>query len=133
MAGIKMEVTFRMGGLATLIKSWDSYRVTFLHDIAKQGRLTLKGQLLSGQEIYLKKDKNKKGYDNIRSRVGRGGNSAYITSAPTNLFERGRTLRSGAKEPGKYIITRKLRALVDANMDNYVMQFERKLEREGNK
>lgn len=133
MAGIKMDVSFKMGGLATLINSWSAYKVEFLHDIAKQGRLSLKGQLLSGQTIRVDKDRNKRGFYNIRSRVGRGGNSAYITAPPANLFERGRMLRSGVREPGKYIITRKLRALVDANMDRYVMQFERKLERGGNK
>lgn len=133
MAGIKMDVSFRMGGLATLLNSWGSLKVEFLHDVAKQGRLTLKRRLMSGQEIMLAKDTDKRGHFTIGSRVGKRGNSAYITSTTANLFERGRTLRNGSKEPGKYIITRKLKMLVDANMSKYTMDFERKLERQGNR
>lgn len=133
MAGLKMDVTFKLKGLATLVNSWSALKVEFLHDVAKQGRLTLKGRLLSGQEIRVDKNKNKRGFYNIRSRVGKRGNSAYITSPPTNLFERGRGLRGGGKEAGKYIITRKLKGLVDANMSAYTAQFERKLDNLGNK
>jgi len=133
MAGLKLNIDFQTNGLYSLVNKWGGLKANFMSNIGKQARLTLKRQLLSGQTITLHKDMNKLGKYNIRSRVGRGANSVSISSPPINLFERGRTLRSGQKEAGKRIITSKLKTLVDANMGAYISKAEKDIEREFSK
>lgn len=51
-----------------------------------------------------------------------------IRSYPVNLFERGGLFcGAGGKEPGKYIITRKLKKLVDAKLQGWVSSFDQRV------
>ena len=59
--------------------------------------------------------------------VGRKMEKVRVTSFPANLFERGRTLRNGKKEPGKYIITRKLASTVKSNLAQWANHYENKI------
>ena len=119
MAGIKFDVSAETKELHALIKSFPTLQARIFAYIGKRGRLTLKGQLLSGQEIMLRKDTDIKGRHTITHSVMKKAQGVRFSSYPVNLFERGRTLRSGKREPGKRIITRKFKALVDQNLQKW--------------
>jgi len=114
-------------GIRDLILTWPALQHRLESSIGKRARLLLKERLLSGQEINLvAHPRDKKGRYTITSSGVRGG-GVVIRSYPVNLFERGRLLRSGRKEPGKYIITRKLKSLVDAKLQGWVSGFDRRV------
>ncbi len=129
MARIKTEVTFNTKPLQKLIQAFPDLAGGFLALVGKRGRTYLKEQLLSGQELNVftndpSRVKGKSGKLLITSDVNRKRTQVKIYSFPVNLFERGRGLRSGAREAGKYIITRKLKQAVSAGMAGYVNEFE---------
>lgn len=90
--------------------------VRFLSKVAKSGRTILRNELLSGQRLNLKPDeKDDIGRYLVGGKVTKNF-SITFSSYPLNLFERGRALRNGRKEPGRYILTREFRALMNARM-----------------
>lgn len=125
MAGLKIEINANLSDFRKLITAMPSLRAEFLSKIGKRGRLTLKGSLLSGQELNITKDIDSKGRHTISNKVGKLANSVAIKSYPVNLFERGRMLRNGRKESGRRIITSKLKTLVDSNLQTWSNQVER--------
>lgn len=90
--------------------------VKFLSRLAGKGRELLRKDLLSGQTIDLHgKEKDKIGRFVVKGKVAPQF-AIVFTSYPVNLFERGRLLRSGVKEAGKYIITREFKSLLGARL-----------------
>lgn len=124
MAAITGEVT-SSANFAALAKAWPDIAFYMSRTIGKNSRELLYYQFLSGQEINLKAYPRDKAGRNTVSSASTGKNTK-ISSYPTNLFERGRTLRSGARDPGKYIITRKLKAAVGGRLQGWVDSFESK-------
>jgi hypothetical protein len=87
--------------------------------LGHQGTIYLRKELLSGQEITLKKASDEipldfRGHRMVRHTVNKRGTHAKIYSYPVNLFEKGRGLPGGGREAGRYIITRKLKAIMQA-------------------
>ncbi len=120
MAGLSLDVSTNVRELNSLIRQFPSLSAGVFSYIGKQGRLTLKGRLLSGQELNLKKfPVDKAGRHTISSHVIRGVKGVVWTSYPLNLFEKGRILRSGRKEPGRKILTGKLKTLVASELQKW--------------
>ncbi len=125
MAVLKADVDFNFKPLAELAKQFPDFRGGYLGYIGREARITLKEDFLSGQEINLRKyPTDSKGNRTIRADVNKRRTQTKVYAYPANLFERGRMLRSGRKEAGKFIITRKLKSAVAANMGNYTGYIE---------
>lgn len=127
-------VQFNVKELQTLVKAFPSLGAEFLESVGQKSKTYLKEQLLSGQELTLRAyptDKAGRPTINVvkgpkRARVKK---DVKIFSYPVNLFEKGRALPGGGREPGRYIITRKLKQAVAQNMGGYIAQFEKGIER----
>ena len=128
MAILKAEVTFDLTPIKTLIKIFPDLGGRYLALVGKRSRTLLKEEYLSGQELMLRAfPVGKSGKRTITSDVNKKRTQVKIYSFPVNLFEKGRTLRSGRKEPGKYIITRKLKQAVSGRMGSYITEFETRI------
>ncbi len=109
---MKMNVSVDMKDFYALVKTFPDLRMAFLAHVSKQGREMLRFDLLSGQALKLKSNiKDKRGRYLVSGRVGKRSTVTF-SSYPTNLFERGRTLRDGKKEPGQHIIKRQFKGLL---------------------
>lgn len=125
MAILKAEFTTNLESIRQLVQIFPELNGRFLSLVGKRGRTILKEEYLSGQDLTLKAfPKDKLGRFTITSDVNRKRTQVKIYSYPVNLFERGRMLRSGRKEPGNFIITRKLKQAVMSRMGSYVNEFE---------
>lgn len=128
MAQVRFNIEFNSKELEVfnrLRKMFPELRARTLGYVGKAGKSRLKTRLLSGQEIDLEAyPTDKKGRPTVQSQVGRGAGKVTITSYPANLFEHGRLLRSGAREPGKKIITGKLKSLMKSDIQNIVNDFD---------
>ena len=110
MAILKAEFTTNLESIRQLIQIFPELNGRFLSLVGKRARTILKEEFLSGQDLNLQAfPRDKMGRFTITSDVNRKRTQVKIYSYPVNLFERGRILRSGRKEPGKFIITRKLK------------------------
>lgn len=128
MAILKADIDFNFEPIQKLIKIFPDLNGRFLSLIGKRSRALLKQNYLSGQELNLRvfpRDRN--GKYTITSDVNKKQDQVKIYSYPVNLFEKGRLLRSGRKEPGKFIITRKLKQDVMSRTGTYIQQFENKI------
>jgi len=98
--------------------------------IGQSAKRILKKKLLMGQELNLKGGINATdvlGRRMITKYVARNKQSVKISSYPVNLFENGRTLRDGKKEPGKKIITKKLKGLLNPAMQTIIKRVDKKI------
>lgn len=128
MAVLKAEVEFDFSPIQELVRLFPELGGRYLSLVGKRSRVLLKEQLLSGQEITLNAyPTDSKGKNTITSDVNKKRTQVKIYSYPANLFERGRMLNSGKKERGKYIITKKLKGLVEPRIPNYIAEFESRI------
>ena len=114
------KVSSDMASFNAVAKRFPDIRQHFIRSILKFGRLTLKGMVSGvGAPVHLRSiPTDKSGKHTLRTRVNRAKTGGTISSYPLNLFENGRTLRSGRAEPGKYIITKKLKSQMDSRMQS---------------
>lgn len=95
--------------------------------IGSKGKVMLKTHFLSGQELNLKAyPKDVLGHPTISYSIGKNAKYVKISSYPINLFERGRMLRSGRKERGRRIVTRKFKQYMASNLDRLANEFDSK-------
>ena len=125
MAVLKATVDFETKGFSKLLKEFPDMNGIFLRYVGAEARKHLKQQYLSGQEIDLRQfPRDKRGRYTITSNVNKKRTFTKIASYPVNLFERGRGLRGGGREAGKYIITRKLKSDVEGKMNTFARRYE---------
>jgi len=117
---LEVKVSSDLASFNSVAKRFPDIRQHFFRSILKFGRLTLKGMVSGvGAPVHLTAiPTDKAGKHTIKTRVNRKKTGGSITSYPLNLFENGRTLRSGRVEPGKYIITKKLKSQMDSRMQS---------------
>jgi len=128
MAILKAEAEFSFKEIKQLITIFPDLNGRFLALAGKRARTVLKEEYLSGQEITLRRSpKYKNGKFTITSDVNKKRTFTKIYSPSVNLFEKGRLLRSGAKEAGKFIITKKLKQNIMSRMDGYTKEFENRI------
>jgi hypothetical protein len=128
MAILSADVVFSNKEINRLIKVFPDLNGRLLALFGKRARTVLKKEFLSGQEITLNKfPKNSRGAYTITSDVNKKRTFVKIYSPPVNLFEQGRLLRSGKKEAGKFIITKKLKQVILSRQGTYIREFEGKV------
>jgi hypothetical protein len=117
--------------LNNLRDQFPAFRASALGYVGSKAKEKLRKSFLSGQELTLQSSAadplDKRNRRLVSYSVGRNATHVKVSSYPVNLFERGRTLRSGAKEPGRKIITGKLKAAVMADLQNMLNQFDNKI------
>ena len=131
MAILKFEVEYSNSTVLNLLEKVPELSGRYLSLVGKRARTLLKENYLSGQELNLKAfPEDKIGRKTVTSDVNRKRDTTKIYSYPLNLFEKGRRLRDGSKEAGKYIITKKLKQDVMARVASYTNEFESTIQRE---
>ena len=127
---MKWDVEFRAGALAAL-KNFDwrifrEVRARSLGFIGLHGARLLRDEFLRpGKEFDLRAyPKDKDGRRTITYSIGRMASYVRISSYPMNLFERGRTLRGGGREPGRFIVTRKFKQVMDSRLQGMLNKFD---------
>ena len=129
MAGLSLEYNAKEWQVFKgLMQAFPRFNIRALAWVGENAKINLKKQLLSGQELNLKGDRNQRASDGKRlmtRRIVNNGKAVVIKSFPTNLFEHGRGLRSGATEPGKKILTVKLKAIMQADMQRILNAFDK--------
>ena len=113
--------------LERTVERFPQTRSRYLGFTATKLKRLMKSQFLSGQEILLTKDRDAMGRSMIDYRLARRGERARLTSIPMNLFERGRTLRSGQREGGKWVLTRKVPEQARSLVQGLATEFEREV------
>jgi len=128
---LKFEIEYNNATVISLLKKIPELSGRYLSLIGKRARTILKENYLSGQELNLRAfPEDKIGRKTITSDVNKKRDTTRIYSYPVNLFEKGRRLRSGRKEPGKYIITKKLKQEVISGLSSYQREFETAIQNE---
>jgi hypothetical protein len=128
MAVLRGEISFNLKPLADMARQFPSFGGRLLAFFGSKARTLLKEEYLSGQEINLNKfPRDAMGRYTITSDVNRARTSVKIYSYPVNLFEKGRRLRNGRKEPPKRIIGTKLKQAVASRSSTYVSDFENRI------
>ena len=113
--------------LERTVARFPQMRSRYLGFTATKLKRLMKSQFLSGQEILLTKDRDAMGRSMIDYRIARRGQRARLTSIPMNLFERGRMLRSGQHEQGKWVVTRKVPQQAQSLVQGWATEFEREV------
>lgn len=128
MAILKGSVEFNFKEFRELAQQFPSFGGRLLAFVGSRGRTILKEKHLSGQEIDLRKfPKDSMGRYTITSDVNRRRTAVKIYSYPVNLFEKGRILRNGRKEPAKRIIGTKLKQDVASRIASWTTEFENEI------
>lgn len=128
MAILKGHLLFNIKELNDLAAQFPDFGGRLLAYFGKRGREILKEEYLSGQELNLRVFPNDSiGRRTITSDTNKQRTKTDIYSYPVNLFEKGRRLRDGRKEPGKKIITVKLKQDIASRAASYVSDFERRV------
>lgn len=128
MAFLRTEVKYRFFQLSDLAEQFPDLNLQLLRIVGKRLRTVLRKKYLSGQELDLRAfPVDKRGRHTITSAVSTRKGTVKLASYPMNFFERGRTLRDGRRESGKYVITRKLKQDASERMGGYVREFEDKI------
>ena len=131
MAVLKADVEFDTGFVKELSRQIPEINVRFLSFVGARARTILKEQYLSGQELNLSAyPKDSIGRYTVTSDVNKKQTETKVYSYPVNLFEKGRTLRDGSREPGKFIITGKLKQAVMMGMATYTKEFETRIQKD---
>ena len=100
---------------------------SFLGRLGSRAAGYLRNDLLSGQALNLKRDElDAKGHRMVTYGVNRRKTNVRIYAYPANLFEKGRTLRDGSRESGRYIVTKQLRAIVSQRLGADIVAIEKR-------
>lgn len=125
MAALIPKVEFHLDDLRTLAKLFPDIGAGALYHVGLESKILLKKKYLSGQELNLKDMRDRKNRRTISYSLNKRKTAMNLHSYPLNLFERGRTLRNGKREPGKYIMTKKLKSDVSGSLQKWVSIYER--------
>lgn len=133
MATLKLEYNDKEFGIFNeLRKQFPELRAQSLGFIGKEGKDILYEKFMKGQVLdYVSSGKidsnNYKDSRNIRAifySIGRRASYVKISSFPMNLFERGRELRGGGREPGKNVFKTKFKSAMNANLGGIINRFD---------
>ena len=115
-----------------LVEMFPQVRAQLLGYVGSEGKRNLKTKLLSGQSLNLRAyPEDKRGRRTVGYSINRRADMVSISSYPVNLFERGRRLRSGKKEPARNIIRGRLKGIMQSDLQRILNEFDSKfLEKE---
>jgi hypothetical protein len=110
-----------------LVEIFPQVRAQMLGYVGKEGKTNLKTKLLSGQSLNLRKyPEDKRGRRTVGYSINRRADMVSISSYPVNLFERGRRLRGGKKEPARNIIRGRLKGIMQSDLQRILNEFDNK-------
>lgn len=102
---------------------WTVRKQLLVH-IGYKGKRLLKESYLSGQYLDLKKyPRDVIGRRTVKYQARPLRSYVTVASYPLNLFEKGRMLRSGRKEPGKRVM-RKFKSSMNSKMQGIVNEYD---------
>jgi hypothetical protein len=97
--------------------------------VGARGQELLFDTYLTGRELKYKSTdsytRDVRGYKKVGHYIGKMAGYVAITSYPINLFEYGRKLRNGTRQPGKNILTGKFRQLMANKLQSMVDHFDK--------
>jgi len=130
MAKVSFRVEYDSKEIAEFFRKMRKYfpqlRAQSLGFVGYEVKKILVSKYLSGNEFKFKGFKDVKGRRKVGYSIDKYARYVRITSYPLNLYERGRMLRSGRKEAGHYIITRKLKQDAQSSINQFAQQFDAK-------
>jgi len=110
-----------------LVEIFPQVRAQMLGYVGKEGKTNLKTKLLSGQSLNLRKyPEDKRGRRTVGYSINRRADMVSVSSYPVNLFERGRRLRGGKKEPARNIIRGRLKGIMQSDLQRILNEFDNK-------
>ena len=110
-----------------LVEMFPQIRAQMLGYVGKEGKDNLKTKLLSGQSLNLRAyPDDKRGRRTVGYTINRRADQVSISSYPVNLFERGRRLRGGKKEPARNIIRGRLKGIMQSDLQRILNEFDSK-------
>ena len=110
-----------------LVEMFPQIRAQMLGYVGKEGKDNLKTKLLSGQSLDLRAyPEDKRGRRTVGYTINRRADQVSISSYPVNLFERGRELRGGKKEPARNIIRGRLKGIMQSDLQRILNEFDSK-------
>ena len=110
-----------------LVEIFPQVRAQLLGYVGNEGKRNLKTKLLSGQSLNLKAyPEDKRGKRTVGYSINRRADVVSISSYPVNLFERGRRLRGGKKEPARNIIRGRLKGIMQSDLQRILNEFDSK-------
>ncbi len=110
-----------------LVEIFPQVRAQLLGYVGNEGKTNLKTKLLSGQSLNLRKyPEDKRGRRTVGYSINRRADMVSISSYPVNLFERGRRLRGGKKEPARNIIRGRLKGIMQSDLQRILNEFDNK-------
>lgn len=120
-------------------KQFPEFRARTLGAIGGEGKDLLYQDFMRGQELdYVsggKIDKDSyKDSRNIRAiyySIGKRANYVKISSFPMNLFEKGRELRGGGRQPAKNVFKTKFKSRMLANLQGMINRFDKSILQDG--
>jgi len=127
---IKFDSVQWDGRIATLARNFPELRVRLLSSVGAHGRVTLKGILMSGDDVFhlLSFPYGASGKKRtIASKVFRKGHSVRINSFPLNLYTSGRTLRSGVKQEPSLLFPKFVQLMQAKELQNAVDSAEKEI------
>lgn len=129
MAQVRLEVEFNQGvfdTIRTFGRIFQEVNARALGFIGIHGARILRNEYLRpGKAFDLRSfPKDESGRRTISYSIGRRARHVTISSYPMNLFERGRVLRSGAREQGRYIVTKDFKATMNSRLQGIINLFD---------
>ncbi|MDR1390666.1 MAG: hypothetical protein LBJ31_11915 [Treponema sp.] len=126
---IQMVQTGNFPDFETLARQFPGLGARVLGYLGKQAAIELAGMMEAGTDgvQFRQMSGNRKsrgGRRMVTYSVGKGAKYARVSSFPLNLFEGGRKLRSGGKEPARNIIRGKLKGSFSARMEGLIGEAE---------
>jgi hypothetical protein len=125
--GLTLDIKAETKELQALIKSFPELRARIFSYIGKHGRLTLKNQLLRGQELFLNEyPKDKKGRPTISHHVLPRAVGVQFSSYPLNLYEN-KWSPHGVRKGGRKILTGKFKIIMESKLQEMATEARRKI------
>jgi hypothetical protein len=123
-SGLSVSATYSGGDFSQVFSP--RVRLHFMRVVGKDGRRTLRSLTMGANGVTLRKfPRDKKGRRTLRSRVI-GSAKVKFTSYPMNLHEFP-VNRGGSVVPGKFIVTKKFKSIMDSRIDRIVDIADRKV------
>lgn len=128
MATLKFEIDSKeFDFMDDLRRYFPQLRAQTLGYVGYQVVKILRKDFLSGQELDLQAyPYDRKGRRTASYSINKRVSQTTVSSYPVNLFETGRTLRSGNRESPKNIIRQKLKQSASGNMQRILNEFDKK-------
>ena len=128
MARVRLETEIKPDEFLVFRKLADAFpdiKASMLGYVGDKGKYLLYNTFLSGQELNYRGMMDRKGRRTVSYTIAKRAVAVKIRSYPANFFEKGRGLRGGKREPGKFIITRKFRPVMESALNGILNEYDR--------